>query len=85
MLWPGEMFSRSGHGQLDYEMSAGLEVSGNVLEAGNLFFLGAEVPDCVENRVGERELAFDGSGREVPDDDGDVVAAGLFAQLLHHL
>jgi len=36
-------------------MSAGLEGAGNVLEAGNLFFLGAQVPDCVENRVGERE------------------------------
>ena len=73
-----------GHVELDDKTAAGLQVSGDVSEAGDLRRLGREVPDRVEDQVRERKGSLDGRRREVPDRDADVITAGLLAELGDH-
>jgi hypothetical protein len=69
---------------LDHEAAAGLEVPGDVLEAGNLRVLGHQVADRVEHEVRERERPADVRRREVPDGDTDRLGTGLRAQPRDH-
>jgi hypothetical protein len=69
---------------LDHEAAAWLEVGSGVLEAGDLLVLRRQVPDRVEDEVGERERIVDARGREVADRHVDVVGPRLRAQPRDH-
>ena len=55
-------------------------MGGGVLEARDLLVLRRQVPDRVEDEVGERERAVDARGREVADRDLDLAPAPGFAR-----
>jgi hypothetical protein len=69
---------------LDHEAAARPEVGGHVLEAGDLLVLGRQVPDGVEDQVGDREPALDGGGGEVADGHADPLGPWLGPQPRHH-
>ncbi len=69
---------------LENEAAAGLEVVGDVAEAGDLLVLRREVHDRVADEIGEGESPIDLRRREVADRHADPVGAGLRAKPRDH-
>ena len=81
----GRQPAHLGHGDLDDEAAAGLQVGGGVGEDGDLLALRGHVHDRVEHEVDERERTLDACRRHVADGHRHAVGAGLGPQLVDHV
>ena len=77
-------FAQLRHPQLDDEPAAGCEVTRRVLKAGDLFGLGQQVGDRVENEVDQRVLPRCAGGGHVPNDHRNPLRVDLAAELVDH-